>query len=542
MIWRKSIVRPGYAGRRRSEVWTRRGGGRSALGSASRQRRTSWSQHPSQARRDPPRAGPPQTRGRSGSPASRSRPSSSACSTRGWSTTPASRSCSAWRSATAVSPSSSPGCGSSAPATPSARSRSRSFGAFWLSFWALVTFFAADIPAAHVGDAVGLYLIAWGIFTAYMFVASLRTTAAVALVFFLLAITFFLLGIGNSGGNEGVVEAGGWFGLATAVAAWYASFAGGDQLDLWTDGSAGASPGSLTRRIGMANSDGLSGLEQELERPARGRPLRAPGRVPRGGAVERPRRLRGGGSRPRGLVAAPGHRAARVGDRAGRVARRVRAALLQVVRRRPASTPPPTVSTATSRRDGASASPTTGAARRARSATSPTPSCSPTSSASPTRCATAGSSKGDVVGIYLPMIPEVVVAMLACARIGAPHNVVFGGFSAEAVRERMEFSQAKALVTVDGARRKGQTAPVKPAGRRGDRRGRLDRDDLRRPPHRGRVRDARRARRLVRRGAAPTPTPSARPSRWRPSTRSTSSTPRARRRSRRGSSTRPAAT
>ena len=74
-----------------------------------------------------------------------------------------------------------------------------------------------------------------------------------------------------------------------------------------------------------------------------------------------------------------------------------------------------------------------------------------------------GVEKGDVVGIYLPMIPEVVVAMLACARIGAPHNVVFGGFSAESVRERMEFSHAKALVTVDGARRKGKTAPIKPA-------------------------------------------------------------------------------
>ncbi|HEY7256737.1 MAG TPA: acetate--CoA ligase [Solirubrobacterales bacterium] len=72
-----------------------------------------------------------------------------------------------------------------------------------------------------------------------------------------------------------------------------------------------------------------------------------------------------------------------------------------------------------------------------------------------------GIGKGDVVGIYLPMIPEVVVAMLACARIGAPHNVVFGGFAPEAVRERMEFSEAKALITVDGARRKGQTAPVK---------------------------------------------------------------------------------
>jgi acetyl-CoA synthetase len=72
-----------------------------------------------------------------------------------------------------------------------------------------------------------------------------------------------------------------------------------------------------------------------------------------------------------------------------------------------------------------------------------------------------GIGKGDVVGIYLPMIPEVVVSMLACARIGAPHNVVFGGFSAEAVRERMEFSHAKALITVDGAARKGKTAPVK---------------------------------------------------------------------------------
>jgi acetyl-CoA synthetase len=74
-----------------------------------------------------------------------------------------------------------------------------------------------------------------------------------------------------------------------------------------------------------------------------------------------------------------------------------------------------------------------------------------------------GIEQGDVVGIYLPMIPEVVVAMLACARIGAPHNVVFGGFSAESVKERMEFSQAKALVTVDGARRKGKTAAIKQA-------------------------------------------------------------------------------
>jgi len=74
-----------------------------------------------------------------------------------------------------------------------------------------------------------------------------------------------------------------------------------------------------------------------------------------------------------------------------------------------------------------------------------------------------GIKKGDVVGIYLPMIPEVAIAMLACARIGAPHNVVFGGFSPEAVRERMEFSEAKALITVDGASRKGTIAPIKKA-------------------------------------------------------------------------------
>lgn len=100
-----------------------------------------------------------------------------------------------------------------------------SFGAFWLSFWAYVTFFATTVPAAHVAAAVGLYLIGWGIFTTYMFIASLRTTMAIALVFCLLAITFFLLGIGNSSETNGLVEAGGWAGLATAVAAWYASFA-----------------------------------------------------------------------------------------------------------------------------------------------------------------------------------------------------------------------------------------------------------------------------------------------------------------------------
>ncbi len=100
-----------------------------------------------------------------------------------------------------------------------------------------------------------------------------------------------------------------------------------------------------------------------------------------------------------------------------------------------------------------------------------------------------GVNKGDVVGIYLPMIPEVVVAMLACARIGAPHNVVFGGFAPSAVRERLEVSAAKALITADGARRKGKTAPVKVGRRR--RRGR--------PGHTGDYR------RVVRSAGSPAP-------------------------------------
>ena len=103
-----------------------------------------------------------------------------------------------------------------------------SFGAFWISLWFFNQFFAKLLPVKDLGvagHAVGLYLIAWGIFTTYMFVASLRTTAAVALVFFLLAITFFLLGFGNRGGTADVTKIGGYVGLATAIVAWYASFA-----------------------------------------------------------------------------------------------------------------------------------------------------------------------------------------------------------------------------------------------------------------------------------------------------------------------------
>ncbi len=73
-----------------------------------------------------------------------------------------------------------------------------------------------------------------------------------------------------------------------------------------------------------------------------------------------------------------------------------------------------------------------------------------------------GIQKGDRVGIYMGMVPEAVIAMLACARIGAIHSVVFGGFAAEAVRDRMNDAQAKAVITQDGAWRRGAVVPLKP--------------------------------------------------------------------------------
>jgi acetyl-CoA synthetase len=72
-----------------------------------------------------------------------------------------------------------------------------------------------------------------------------------------------------------------------------------------------------------------------------------------------------------------------------------------------------------------------------------------------------GVKRGDRVGIYLPMIPELPVAMLACARIGAPHSVVFGGFSADAVSDRMNDAQAKVLITADEGWRRGNRVPLK---------------------------------------------------------------------------------
>jgi uncharacterized protein len=105
-----------------------------------------------------------------------------------------------------------------------------SYGAFWISFYFIVQSVGQNAPTV-VFSGLGLYLWMWGIFTAYMFIASLRTTGAVALVFLLLAITFIILGIGNSSlagtasATNGTIKLGGYLGIATAICAWYASFA-----------------------------------------------------------------------------------------------------------------------------------------------------------------------------------------------------------------------------------------------------------------------------------------------------------------------------
>jgi acetyl-CoA synthetase len=74
-----------------------------------------------------------------------------------------------------------------------------------------------------------------------------------------------------------------------------------------------------------------------------------------------------------------------------------------------------------------------------------------------------GVKKGQRVAIYMPMIPELAIAMLACTRIGAPHSIVFGGFSSEALRDRINDAGAKLVITADGGFRKGAAFPLKPA-------------------------------------------------------------------------------
>jgi succinate-acetate transporter protein len=100
-----------------------------------------------------------------------------------------------------------------------------SYGAFWLAFAYYVQHIAGGFTA-HANEATGLFLLAWTIFTAYMTIAAVKVNGAVLTVFVLLTATFLLLTIGALGNHTGITHVGGWFGLATALAAWYASLAG----------------------------------------------------------------------------------------------------------------------------------------------------------------------------------------------------------------------------------------------------------------------------------------------------------------------------
>lgn len=105
-----------------------------------------------------------------------------------------------------------------------------SYGAFWLSYWFLATFSLRAVPIGQIHSAVGIYLLGWTIFTAYMTMGALRVSGAVTAVFALLTLTFLFLTIGAFGSTVPATSSwtkiGGWLGLATAAAAWYASFAG----------------------------------------------------------------------------------------------------------------------------------------------------------------------------------------------------------------------------------------------------------------------------------------------------------------------------
>jgi uncharacterized protein len=101
-----------------------------------------------------------------------------------------------------------------------------SFGAFWLAYAAYVKYVAGGLPATDAYKATGVFLLAWTIFTAYMLIASLRVSAAVAAVFLTLTLTFLFLTIGALGQSTGMTKVGGIIGIVTAAAAWYASFAG----------------------------------------------------------------------------------------------------------------------------------------------------------------------------------------------------------------------------------------------------------------------------------------------------------------------------
>jgi uncharacterized protein len=100
-----------------------------------------------------------------------------------------------------------------------------SYGAFWLSYAALELFLVKQIPAGEAGHALALFFIVWAIFSALMWLVSVRTTVAVSAMLALLTVTMLLVGISDAGSHATLLQIGGWFGIATAAAGLYAAFA-----------------------------------------------------------------------------------------------------------------------------------------------------------------------------------------------------------------------------------------------------------------------------------------------------------------------------
>lgn len=102
-----------------------------------------------------------------------------------------------------------------------------SYGAFWLAYWWIITHITKDTGDIHQG--LGLFLIAWAIFTGYMTIAALKTSGAVLVVFVLLTVTFLFLGLGQFQNGmpapDSLTKVGGYLGIVTGLAAWYASAA-----------------------------------------------------------------------------------------------------------------------------------------------------------------------------------------------------------------------------------------------------------------------------------------------------------------------------
>ena len=100
-----------------------------------------------------------------------------------------------------------------------------SYGAFWISYWALNTFYLNRIPSAEQNSALGLFLISWAVFSFYMWIVSVRVSVGVMLVFLTLWPAYLLLGLGTVNASATLTHIGGAFGIATALLAWYVSFA-----------------------------------------------------------------------------------------------------------------------------------------------------------------------------------------------------------------------------------------------------------------------------------------------------------------------------